>query len=225
MYLFIEVGCGQEMTHTEQNGFIDNGDPPFSLYYNYIKNYIPELPKLDIGNDGTIDYEPQGGDYVDYSLFDFSEEINEYISDNQNEISNGFINVPLKFDMESGGNILIDNIEIGLIPDISDPVDIDTDTDEISDLFEEINSFSKFFLNSLSDFHFYSSPSIIQYTKLDKNQNTYNLITRIACGYNDGYMYVYNEKGKEIFKYDTTSPIYTSPAIININQNLQYFHE
>jgi hypothetical protein len=192
-------------------------------YYNYIKNYIPELPSIDVGNDSTLDFSPQAGFNVEYPIYDFSQEINEYIKENENQISNGYIKVPLRFQSESYGNIKVKELDINLILDISDPNDIDVDSDNILDSVERYNYLGIVYPTPTFK-HFDSSPAMYQSkVMIISSPPTFGYMTNIVCGNKNGYFYNYKNLGYQLqtfqinWKYFVGSPIYSSPAIANID--------
>jgi hypothetical protein len=181
-----------------------------NVFYNNIENDIPELPTLDVGNDGTIDFSPDEFNTI-LPIYDFSEQLNEYINSHEWEIENGQIAIPLAFDSDSqDGTFKLMDISIKLCPDISDPNDKDTDADEILDGYEKSNNKGKF--NPEYSFKpFESAPSIMQYGS--------SMVSRIVTGA-DG-IYIHNKNGDEYWHYQDTSTttIQASPAISDLGND------
>ncbi len=178
----------------------------YEIFYNYIDNEIPDLPTLDVGDDGSVEYTPDSTNHIIiFPINDFSNEINNYIQNNQGQISGGYINVPLKFHSNTEGNIKLLDINIQLGPDVSDPNDPDTDGDGINDGAEKTAGTGVFNPEPIFD-HFISSPAIF-----DRDENL-----KVAVGSEDGNLYVYDNNGNELASFNCGPPIYSSPAINDI---------
>ena len=94
----------------------------------------PSKIKFDVGDDGIIEwYSP---DYIigQRSPYDFASALNRFIKNNPTQIdSMGFINISINISSSSQGTIRLENITIIVLPNASDPLDPDTDTDGLMD--------------------------------------------------------------------------------------------
>jgi hypothetical protein len=98
------------------------------------QNNWPSLVKFDVGNDGIIEwYEPFYTIGSRYPM-DFSGALNKFIRSLSNPFTAiAIASVPINISSASAGTIDMNNIEIVVEPNVSDPLDPDTDTDGVLD--------------------------------------------------------------------------------------------
>jgi hypothetical protein len=103
----------------------------------YISGQFPSNAAFDVGDDGVVEWSQTGTFQTTISVPDFSGPINNYTFRNSNLIdSSGYINVPVNLSSTTDGNISMTNIVVQIDPDYSDPLNPDSDADELIDGFE-----------------------------------------------------------------------------------------
>jgi hypothetical protein len=94
----------------------------------------PAKIKFDVGNDGIYEwYTPDS--VIGYRTpYDFAGALNRYIKNNPTQTNTaGFINITINITSSNQGTIKLENINILVLPNASDPLDPDTDSDGLMD--------------------------------------------------------------------------------------------
>jgi hypothetical protein len=115
-------------------GFVTKATMDLVLKKDPNQNNWPSLVKFDVGNDGIIEwYEPFYTIGSRYPM-DFSGALNKFIRSLSNPFTAiAIASVPINISSASAGTIDMNNIEIVVEPNVSDPLDPDTDTDGVLD--------------------------------------------------------------------------------------------
>ncbi len=117
-------------------GYVATGELDLTMLKRKVGNSKdwPSKIKFDVGNDGFIEWSRSFYLIGQRMPFDFAGALNRYIKNNSTQInSNGYINVPINISSGSLGTIKLGNITILVLPNASDPLDPDTDSDGLMD--------------------------------------------------------------------------------------------
>ncbi|MCK5561623.1 MAG: hypothetical protein KAJ51_13555, partial [Thermoplasmata archaeon] len=94
----------------------------------------PSQIQFDVGDDGIVEWSRSFYLIGQRTPYDFAGALNRYIKNNSTLInSTGYIYVPINITSGSVGTIRLENITILVLPNASDPLDPDTDTDGLLD--------------------------------------------------------------------------------------------